>query len=151
MSGARRRHNIVAANAISELRAALRDAPCEVYSSDMRVRTADGTAAYPDASVACGAPRFTDETEDELLNPVLVVEVLSESTEAYDRGEKFEHYRTIASLRQYLLVDPRRVHVDVFCREEDGWKLRSYGRGEALLLDAIGATLKVDELYLKVF
>ncbi len=150
MPGASKPHNIVTANVIREIGVALLDAPYEVYASQMRVRTADDTGCYPDVSVATDAPVVSDEYGDELLSPVLIVEVLSDSTESYDRGAKFEHYQTLPSLQEYLLVDPRRVHVDVFRREGDGWKLRAYGAGATLDLASVGATLAVDELYRKV-
>jgi len=150
MAGAKRAHNVAAANVIGELRNALRTTPCQVYTSDMRVRTANDVGAYPDVSVACAEPRFTDEFEDELLNPVLIVEVLSDSTEAYDRGKKFEHYQTVDSLREYVLVDPRRVHVDVFTRERDGWMLRSFGQGGEIRLPSVDVVVRMDEIYAKV-
>lgn len=150
MAGGKRAHNVAAGNIIRALGNALASTPCQVYTSDMRVRTGDDVGAYPDASVACAEPLFTDELEDELLNPVLIVEVLSDSTEAYDRGKKFEHYQSIEPLRDYVLVDPRRVHVDVFTREGDGWKLRSFGAGEEVRLRSVNAVLSVDPLYAKV-
>lgn len=149
MPGASKPHNIVTANVIATLHMALLDAPYEVYASQMRVRTADDTGCYPDVSVATDAPVLSDDYGDELLSPVLIVEVLSDSTESYDRGAKFEHYQTLESLQEYMLVDPRRAHVDVFRREGDGWKLRSYGAGARIELASVGAALDVDALYRK--
>src|SRR4051812_40698878 len=104
MSGAREAHNVVAMNIGAELREQLRQKPCRVYPSDMRVRVSStGLYTYPDVVAVCDKPQFADEVTDTLLNPVLVVEVLSPSTEAYDRGRKFDHYKTIESLREYLL------------------------------------------------
>jgi Uma2 family endonuclease len=146
MPGASRPHNIVTATLIRLIGNAVVDKPFEVYASQMRVRTADDTGAYPDISVASDAPVLGDDYGDELLSPILIVEVLSDSTESFDRGAKFEHYQTLASLEEYVLVDPRRAHVDVFRREHDGWKLRSYGAGATLELASVGATLAMDEL-----
>ncbi len=151
MSGARRAHNRVAANVITELSNALRDRPCTVYTSDQRVRAGDGSAHYPDVSALCGDERFTDDEEDELTNPTLIVEVLSRTTEGYDRGDKFAHYRSIPSLREYVLASSDKTRVEVFVREADGWKLRTYGPGETFELASLGCALSVDELYRKVF
>src|ERR1035441_2998811 len=105
MSGARRGHNLIAWNLAGELRQQLRERPCEAYQHDMRVRVSTaGLYAYPDTVIVCGEPQFLDETQDTLLNPTVIVEVLSPSTEAYDRGDKFELYRAIPSLTYYLLV-----------------------------------------------
>ena len=105
MVGASKRHNLIAANVIRVLGNQLLDRPCNVYPSDMRVKvSATGKYTYPDVVVACEEELFDDEEKDTLLNPVLIIEVLSESTEAYDRGKKFEHYQYIESLTDYLLV-----------------------------------------------
>src|SRR5262245_54040660 len=97
------RHNVLVGNTLAALHAQLRKKPCIVYPSDMRLKfTKTGLFPYPDISVACDTPQFEDD--DTLLNPILIVEVLSSSTENYDRGKKFQHYRTIASFREYLLI-----------------------------------------------
>lgn len=151
MSGGTRAHNRVSLRFASLLEAALRERPCLVFGSDQRVRTDDDIAAYPDVSALCSHPIFSDDVEDELRNPSLIVEVLSPSTEAYDRGDKFAHYRTIASLREYVLASSAAPMVEIFAREDDGWKLRSYGRGASFTLASVQVTLAVDELYAKVF
>lgn len=151
MAGAKRAHNRVAANLIAELSLAVRDRPCTVYTSDMRVRTGDSTGTYPDVSALCGEPRFLDAGEEDLLNPSLVVEVLSSSTEAYDRGDKFAHYRTTDSLLEYVLASPERASLEVYSREADGWKLRTYGAGDRVPLRSLGVELAVDDVYRKVF
>lgn len=118
MAGGTRQHSLIGMNIGSELRAKLKG-KCVVFNSDMRVKVeVTGLFTYPDVSVVCGEQRFLDE--DTLLNPTLVVEVLSESTEAYDRGKKFEHYRQIASLREYLLVSQREPRIEQFIRKPDG-------------------------------
>ncbi len=105
MAGASFAHNKIVGNIVGELRDALRDRPCDVTPSDLRVKIpAVGLYTYPDAVVVCGEPQFEDDKLDTLLNPTVIVEVLSDSTEAYDRGKKFRYYRTIPSLRDYVLV-----------------------------------------------
>ena len=117
MSGATRRHNLIAGNIHTDLNNQLRDRDCEVYGSDMRVKvTATSLYAYPDVSAVCGEPSFENDTEDVLLNPNLLIEVLSDSTEAYDRGEKSKHYRQIESLAEYLLVSQKKMHLEIYCR-----------------------------------
>jgi Uma2 family endonuclease len=119
----------------------------------MRARvSATGLYTYPDVVVVCGEPQFLDERRDTLLNPSLLIEVLSASTEAYDRGRKFEHYRSIESLREYLLVASDRVHADLYTRQPDGrWLLTSAGRLEdSLELQSIGCRLALADLYEKV-
>jgi Uma2 family endonuclease len=150
MSGARRKHNLIQTNLLSELGAQLRGRPCEAYPSDMRVRvSATGLYTYPDAVVVCGEPLFLDDREDTLLNPTLIVEVLSPSTEAYDRGQKFEHYQKIDSLRYYLLISSDRVHADLFTLAERRWTPASHLE-DTLELDSIGCRLKLADLYEKV-
>src|SRR5436190_17466052 len=105
MAGGRRAHNLIASNVITSLNTQLAERPCEVYPSDMRVKVSEtGLYTYPDVVVVCGEEQFQDEQEDTLLNPTLLVEVLSESTEAYDRGDKAAHYRSLESLQQYVLI-----------------------------------------------
>ena len=103
MSGASYPHIGIVANAVASLHQQLRRGPCRPLSNDMRVRvTATGLYTYPDVVVVCGEPRFLDDTFDTLLNPTVIIEVLSESTEAYDRGQKFEQYRSLESLAEYV-------------------------------------------------
>lgn len=153
MSGGTREHSLIQANVAGELRALLRKRPCEVHGADMRVKVdASGRYVYPDATVVCGNPRFEDETSDTLLNPRIVVEVLSDSTEAYDRGEKFAQYRSVASVMDYVLVSQKKVRVEHFQRQPDGrWVLTVLGPGQSLTLESAGVELPVDEIYLKVF
>jgi len=153
MAGAQEAHNLLVANLVAGLHQQLRSRPCRVYPSDMRVRvSATGLYTYPDVVVVCGEPRFLDEQQDTLLNPSLVVEVLSPSTEAYDRGRKSEHYRLIESLGEYLLVASDRLHADLYTRQPDGrWLLTSAGRLEdSLDLESAGCRLALVDLYEKV-
>lgn len=151
MAGGKYEHSRIATNTAAALSQALRDSPCIVNSSDMRVRTPRNRAHYPDVSALCGKPRFSDDTKDEMLNPSLLVEVLSDSTEGYDRGKKVESYATIDSLREYVLIASDHVHVDHFVREGTGWHLQSYGPGQRIKLASLPCELDVDEVYAKVF
>ena len=111
-----------------------------------------GRYTYADALVVCGKPVFTDEVRDTLVNPIVIVEVLSDSTEQYDRGDKFEQYQTIASLQDYVLVSQKKVRVEHLCRKANGtWVLWVAGPGDRVVLDSVGCELAVDRAYLKVF
>jgi len=153
MAGASEPHNLVVANLIRDLGQQLRRRPCRIYPSDMRVRvSATGLYTYPDVTVVCEPPQFADQQTDTLLNPTLIAEVLSPSTEGYDRGRKFEHYRAIESLAEYLLVAQDRVHVDLYTRQPDGsWVLSEASRLEDTLeLRSVGCQLVLGDLYEKV-
>jgi Uma2 family endonuclease len=128
MAGAGRDHNRVVTNLVATLDNALRHGPCNVYANDLRVSVAGGARyLYPDVIVTCGEEVFEDDRRDNLVNPLLLVEVLSPGTEAYDRGEKFLAYQQIPSLREYVLVTIRPRRVEVFRRQDDGgWRYASY-------------------------
>jgi Uma2 family endonuclease len=153
MAGATFEHNRVVANVVTELSVALRQKPCRVCPSDLRIKIpATGLYTYPDASVVCGRPQFEDDKLDTLLNPLILVEVLSRSTEDYDRGTKFTNYRTIESFRDYVLLSTDRILVEYHTRKEDGsWLLRELRAGERVKLESVGCELAVDELYRDVF
>ncbi len=153
MAGASRRHNLIALNIGAELRAQLRQHPCEVYTSDMRVKISrTGLYTYPDVVVVCDAPRFEDADVDTLLNPIVLVEVLSPSTADYDRGGKFEQYRTLASLQAYLLVAQERCHVVHYTRQQDNtWLLAETDDiQDGIPIPSIHCTLLLFEVYAKV-
>jgi Uma2 family endonuclease len=153
MAGASLVHNILVANLIGELHGKFRAAPCRVLPSDMRVRvTSTELYTYPDVVAVCGEPKLLDNQLDTLLNPHLIVEVLSSSTEAYDRGRKFEHYQTIESLREYLLVASDRMRADLYTRQPDGRWLLTSARGpeDSLDLQSVGCSLALASLYEKV-
>lgn len=150
MTGASRLHNLVSGNAFFHLKAQVRGRACEIYSGDMRVRVPTETGyVYPDVVVACGEPRFEDAELDTLVNPTVVVEVLSPSTERYDRGEKWEHYRRVPSLRQYVLLAQDRPHAEWFTRHEGGlWLFAEAAGAEAeIRLESIGSTLRLADVY----
>ena len=152
MSGGTGDHAAIAANLMGELRNQLFGRGCRVLTSDMRIKIPGaGRYVYPDASVVCTPPEYTDETLDTLINPQVVVEVLSESSEAYDRGEKFEAYQTIPSLTSYVLASQTKARLEVFTRQDDGgWLLRSYGPGEHAVLTSIECSIDVDRVYTDV-
>lgn len=153
MAGASRRHNLICLNVGAELRDQLRRRPCEVYVHDMRVKvSATGLYTYPDAVATCEEPQFEDAELDTLLNPTLLVEVLSPSTADYDRGAKFEHFRTLASLREVLFVSQDEVHVLHYVRQaNDAWLLtESRDAGAVITLASIRAELRLAEVYAKV-
>ncbi len=130
MTGASRKHNLIMTNVLGALWEQLRGKPCEVYPSEMRVRIpATNLYTYPDVVVVCGEPNFEDEHVDTLLNPTLIVEVLSKSTAAYERTVKFGHYRTLESLAEYLLVAQDEYHVAQHTKQPDGWWLLADIRG----------------------
>jgi Uma2 family endonuclease len=153
MAGATLEHSLILVNVAAELGSALRTKPCQVLLSNMRLKIqATGLYTYPDALVVCGAPELEDEVRDTLRNPTVLVEVLSESSEAYDRGKKFEQYRSIPSFTEYLLVAQDHVLIEHFSRQADSsWVLREARAGGRIALASIGTVLQVDEIYLKVF
>ena len=119
MSGASRAHNLITGNISGELRNILKGGGCEVYANEMRVSTPITTSYfYPDVVVVCDEPRFEDDVFDTLLNPIILVEVLSLTTETYDRGEKFGHYRQLTSLQEYILVAQDKICVEHYRRQK---------------------------------
>jgi Uma2 family endonuclease len=149
MAGGTPEHSRLAANVIGELGSALRGRPCATFTSDLRVRVlATGLATYPDASVVCGRMEVDPEDKNTVTNPVVLVEVLSDSTEAYDRNDKLAHYRRIPSLRDYLLVSQHERRIEHYHRNDDGtWTLRDVGEGGEVRLASIGCSLAVDAVY----
>jgi Uma2 family endonuclease len=153
MAGALEAHNLITLNVASGLHQQLRSRPCRTYSNDMRINvSATGLYTYPDVVVVCGEPRFLDDRRDTLLNPTVIVEVLSESTEAYDRGRKFGLYRSLESLAEYLLVGSQVVSTELFTRQPDGsWRMVATSSLEdTLSLASIGCRLSLADVYEKV-
>jgi Uma2 family endonuclease len=149
MAGATFPHVTIVGNVQAELRARLRGSPCRAVASDMRVQVAGGRRyTYPDVVAVCGEPRFMDGTLDTLMNPALIVEVLSPTTEAYDRGDKFLHYRTIESLQEYVLVAQDRVLVERFVRNGEFWTLSTFTYlDQSLELASVGCAIPLREIY----
>ena len=154
MAGASRSHNLIVTNLARELSLQLKGRRCEVYPNDMRVHIPEsGLYAYPDAVVVCGTPRFADNARDTLLNPTALFEALSPSTEAYDRGAKFAHYRKIAELRHYVLITQDAPHIECYTRQDESrfWFLTEADGLEAeIALTEIACALKLAEVYEKV-
>jgi Uma2 family endonuclease len=149
MAGGTPEHSPLAAAVIGELRSALRGRPCRTFTSDLRVRVLEtGLSTYPDASVVCGQLETAPDDKDAITNPTVLVEVLSEATEAYDRGAKWAHYRRIPSLREYLLVSQAEPLVEIFRRAESGrFELLEARGGESFELASLGVRLDVSALY----
>lgn len=153
MSGASREHNLIAGNVAGELGNQLKRVPCEVYQSDMRVKVSrTGLYTYPDVAVVCSEPRFEDQEVDTLLNPTLLVEVLSKSTASRDNYYKLNHYRRIPALREVLIVDQFSMSVVLYSRQGDGsWIITDYtAPDEQVKLESIGCSLPLTEIYAKV-
>lgn len=152
MGGASRQHGRIVTNLVRELGQRLRKRDCNVYSSDLRVAvTRAGVYAYPDVVVTCGEEKFLDATFDTLLNPAAIIEVLSESTQHYDRGRN-ESYRSLPSLMEYITVAQDRIHVEQSTRQGDGrWLLtESSDPAGRIQLESLGVDLVLSELYEKV-
>jgi Uma2 family endonuclease len=148
MAGGTLAHAELGSAIAAELRAMALSCGCRVFSADAKVRVlATGLATYPDGSVVCGAVTRDPEDENAMTNPVLLVEVLSDSTERYDRGEKADHYRRIPSLKDYVLVSQHTPRVEIHSREGDHWVLRVAGPGESVPLTAMPGALVVDRVY----
>ena len=149
MAGGTPEHAAIAANVVASLNAQLRGKGCRVFTSDLRVRVAmTGLTTYPDVSVVCGKLEVDPDDNDTVVNPVVLVEVLSRSTERYDRGEKFEHCRRIPTLREYLLVSFDKKQLEVRRREADGsWSVHGAADGGHAVLSSIGCELEVSEVY----
>ncbi len=148
--GASFRHNLIQTRVLASLYQQLRGRPCEVTPSDLRVAIgALGVYIYPDVTVVCGEPQFEDAEQDTLLNPTVLVEILSPSTESYDRGKKFQHYRLIPSFREYLLIAQDQPLVEHYLRQaHNRWLLATFEQlGDVIALDSVGCTLALADVY----
>ncbi|MEZ6127855.1 MAG: Uma2 family endonuclease [Planctomycetaceae bacterium] len=153
IAGATREHNLIVGNPVREIGNALKRFPCEVYPSDMRVKVSpSGLYTYPDATVVCEPPRFEDDQFDTLLNPTVLFEVLSESTEFDDRGSKFRPYRDIASLKEYVMIAQDRASVEYYVRQTDrGWHLHEAQSAEdSVRFASIDVTVPLAKIYRNV-
>jgi Uma2 family endonuclease len=150
MAGASLEHTQIITNLLVSLHAQLRGRNCSVLASDLRLRVpATGLYTYPDVIVVCGDPQLEDDHFDTLLNPTILIEVLSDSTERYDRGRKAEHYRTIASLHEYLLVRQDEAHIECYRRHgEAEWLLsEAWGLDQSIELTSIAGSLMLSDVY----
>lgn len=153
MSGGSVNHNRIAKNVVITLDAALASKPCETFITDMRLLVKkNGLYTYPDVMIVCGRLEFATGRTDTLTNPVAIIEVLSESTQAYDRGAKFELYRALETLQDYVLIDQSRVHVEYFHKLDDGrWVLAEFNElVMVLLLESVGVELSLSQVYQRV-
>ncbi len=153
MGGGSPTHSLIAANFVGEARQSLKGKPCAVYSSDLRVKVSStGLYTYPDATIVCGELTFDDERRDTVTNPTVIVEVLSDSTEKYDRGRKSSHYRQILSVREIILISQDEAHVERFVRQpEGGWLLLEERELKGLFnLSSLNITIAMSELYRNV-
>jgi Uma2 family endonuclease len=149
MVGASREHNLIRGNISSELRSQLKGRPCETYSSDMRVRTTPTSYTYPDVVIVCGKPEFEDKEVDTLLNPTVIFEVLSQSTEKQDYIEKFADYRSITTLKEYILVSQNRIHIEQYDRHAEGmWRLLDIDDIKGILnIQSVGCQIMLKNIY----
>jgi Uma2 family endonuclease len=150
MAGGSERHNLISANTIISIGVQLRNRPCRVYPGNLKVRVPNSKRFfYPDVSVVCGEPRFADDERDVILNPVLIVEVLSESTAAYDRGKKFLSYQQIDSLQEYLLISQDEEIVEHYIRQSnDTWLYtKAIGLEETIILPSIECEITLRDIY----
>jgi Uma2 family endonuclease len=149
MAGGTPEHAALSVAVSSALFSQLRGGPCQVFSSDLRIRVLEtGLATYPDVTVVCGELERDPESATTVVNPRVVVEVLSDSTEQFDRGQKLDHYRRIASLATIVLVSHRAVAIELWQRHDAGtWRHEQFGRGEVAVIEALGVRLVVDEVY----
>jgi len=152
MSGVSRRHSLIAGNLHRELSSQFRDRNCEAHIADMRVAVSPtGMYAYPDVVAVCGEARFEDTSIDTLVNPTVIVEVLSPSTEAYDRGDKFAHYRRLETLREYVLIAQDQLRIEHYRREGAGWVLTEISDPNGTLnLPSIDCHVAVSAIYEKI-
>lgn len=152
MTGASRKHRIIALNIAGAVHRQLRSRPCEGYISEMRVRIPKRGYVYPDVVVVCGEPQLEDDYFDTLLNPTVIIEILSESTERYDRTRKFAFYRTIESLNEYVLIAQDEYRIEQYTKQPDGrWMLSDHRSPDDVVeLASIQCTLALREVYEKV-
>jgi len=152
MAGTSLAHAGIISNLSGEIRANLKQKPCNVYTTDVRLATGvSGLYTYPDVMVICGKPAFIDSYLDTVTNPILVIEVLSESTKNYDRGQKFESYRAIPSLMEYMTVSQDKMHVEIHTRQsDDTWLLKDVRDCGPVKLQSIGLELQLSGIYEKV-
>lgn len=150
MAGASWRHTLIKDNMSRETGNMLQSGPCQVVTSDLRVKiSATGLYTYPDLVVVCDEPQFEDQTQDTLLNPLVIVEVLSDSTEKYDRGTKFSHYRQLPSVQEYVMVAQDRLLIERYVRQtDDSWLLTVFGESaDTFDFASIGASIPMSAIY----
>lgn len=153
MAGSNPQHSVITVNIAREVSLQLKGKPCQAFSNDMKVRASpSGLFAYPDLSVVCGPPRYHDEKRDVLINPTVLIEVLSDSTEAFDRGKKFAQYQCNETLSDYILIAQDEPRIEHFTRQQDDQWLLVVTKGleASLTIASIGCTLALSEVYDRV-
>ncbi|MBF0226845.1 MAG: Uma2 family endonuclease [Desulfobacterales bacterium] len=153
MAGASETHNLIVTNIVRELGNQLRKKDCYIYANDMKLQIKDTSKfVYPDVIVVCGERKFFDDSRDVLLEANLIIEVLSDSTEAYDRGKKFSSYRQIKSFKEYLLISQHEKQIEKFLKHDNGyWKFSEIiDSQEDIILESIDCKLNIDDVYEKV-
>jgi Uma2 family endonuclease len=151
MAGAKRKHNIVVSNLIITIGSSFKNRPCVVYPSDMRVRVEEGRHyTYPDLSLVCGRSEFSDSKQTTLINPQVIIEVLSDSTENYDRGKKFQAYRTIPSLQSYILVGSESPLIELFSKLPNNTWVLSDAIENRIFIPSLDLTLSLSDVYDKI-
>lgn len=153
MSGGTVAHALIGTNVARALGNVLERQPCRVFGSDLRIRVpATGLATYPDVTVVCGKPMLDPENAHTITNPIVLIEVLSPSTEKYNRQQKFDHYRLLPSLREYLLISQDKQHISHYTRNaDDSWTLRDIRPPSELRLSSLECTLSLETIYQGVF
>lgn len=150
MSGASWEHNVIAKNVNTLVLPFLKGKPCDMFGSDLRIHIPENTLyTYPDFSIICGKPETTDKEEDTIVKPSALIEILSKSTRDYDRGTKFNLYRNIQTLQEYILIDSTKISVEVFKKQEDGkWLLSEFKQvSDSFVISTIGLTLQLSDVY----
>lgn len=150
MSGVTQEHDVVTMNLLRELGNKLRGKPCRPRTSDTRIHIPKNTLfTYPDISIVCGEPKYLNDDEFNLLNPTVLFEVLSRSTKSYVRGDKFRLYRAIPTLKEYIVVDPKKIHIEAFYINGEGeWALREYTDiNNTLELRTVNVSISLTDIY----
>jgi Uma2 family endonuclease len=150
MSGGSEAHALIVTNLIATLKPQFKNRPCRVYANDLRLRVSPtGLYTYPDVVAVCGERKFYEKQKDTLLNPIVIFEVLSKSRQDCDRGQKFEHYRALDSLQEYITVAQDRVHVEHHARQNDNrWLLTEMNASDAVLrLPSLGCEILLTDVY----
>jgi len=152
MSGASEEHNLIAVNMVAELHLAFKKRHCKVYSSDMRVKVNKSDYVYPDVVAVCGDAQFEDNTFDTLSNPTVIIEILSDSTERYDKGRKAELYRALPTVQDYVLISQTHCYIEHYQRQTaTQWLFTTISQmDEKLILSSVNATIAVQDIYDKV-
>lgn len=148
MPGGSENHSSIGENIKFSLRLALRERPCKIHGGDLRIKISTGLYTYPDVSVVCGERLFENDKRDSLINPRVVFEVLSPSTESYDRGKKFQHYQRVSSVSDYLIVSQDIYRVEHFMRQAEGWFLKTYDSLEVkIFIASLNCELALADIY----